>query len=214
MIQNTFLDQDIEEAYVGQEPVSLADAKAHLRVDFTDDDSYISQLITAARKAIENYCHISLVEKTVTLTIEAQEQLRSIFQQPFQVREMFNEFELPYGPVRSVDMVTSIDSDGSTIISCVFGTDYFLRGKAFQTIRISNNFTNNILVYSVGYGTAQGVTPGPVPGDLWLAILNELAYRYESRGEPQNIRATAFTEEGVSQAARVLAQPFRRLTFI
>jgi len=212
MIQNTFLDQDIQEAYVGQEPVTLDDAKRHLRVDFDDDDLYISALITASRQAIEKFCSISLVAKTVTLTVQADEQQKSVFSQPFQVREQFNQFELPYGPVRSVSSVTSIDTDGMTILVCSLNSDYFLIGKSFQTIKISNNFSNNILVYTVGYGPDAGATP--VPPQLWLAILNELAYRYESRGEPQNIRATAFTEEGVSQAARVLAQPFRRLTFI
>ena len=32
------------------EPVTLSEAKAHLRVDSTDDDAYIATLITAARE--------------------------------------------------------------------------------------------------------------------------------------------------------------------
>lgn len=206
MIRNSFVDVDKTETYAGTEPVSLSDAKKHLRVDFTDDDSFIQALITSSRQAIEDYCHISLVQKTVTLTIKAEEELKSNYAQPYQVREQFNVFELPYGPVIGTPIVTSIDSDGITVISLVLDQDFFMTGSKYKSIQISNNFDNNILVYTVGYST--------IPGALWLAILNELAYRYESRGEPMNIRATAFTEEGVSQAARILAQPYRRLTSI
>jgi uncharacterized phiE125 gp8 family phage protein len=43
------------------EPVSLAEAKSHLRVDTTDDDTYISTLIKAAREWVEEYLDRSLV---------------------------------------------------------------------------------------------------------------------------------------------------------
>lgn len=208
MIQNTFTDIDKTESYSGNEPVSLSDAKAQCRVDFTDDDALITRLITAARKSIENFCRISIVPKTVTVWLEATEVPRSNYAQPFQVREQFNKFELPYGPVSSVDSVTSIDSDGVTVIACVLNSDYFVTGTRYKSIQISNNFTNNILVYEAGYPVGQ------VPEDLQLAILNEIAYRFEKRGDPSNIRATAFTEEGVCQDARVLAQPYQRLNWI
>jgi uncharacterized phiE125 gp8 family phage protein len=209
VIQNTFVDVDKQEAYTGSEPVSLADAKAHLRVDFDDDDALISAMITAARMSIEDYCHISLVQKTITLTTQAQEQLQSKYAQPFQVREQFNRFELPYGPVLGVSSVTSIGSDGSTVISLALNQDYFLSGVAFKTISIANNFSSNILVYSVGYGTAQGTSPGPVPAPLLLAIKNELAFRYELRGDGTNRYAKQ--NVGICEAASVLADKYRRL---
>lgn len=206
MIQCTFTDVDKQEAYVGSEPVSLADAKAHLRIDFSDDDTILSAMITASRQAIEDYCHISLVAKTITLTLEANEVPKTMFAQPYQVRQGFNSFELPYGPVQSVASVTSIDSNGTSITSLVLNADYFLTGIAFKTVKIINNFTNNILVYLVGYTS--------LPSPLKLAILNELAYRYENRGDGQNLRATAFTEQGVCVSARILADPYKRLVWI
>lgn len=43
------------------EPVTLSEAKAHLRVDTSDDDTYIGTLITAAREWCEEYLDRTLV---------------------------------------------------------------------------------------------------------------------------------------------------------
>ena len=43
------------------EPVTVAEAKNHLRVDTTEDDGYISTLITAAREWCEQYLDRTLV---------------------------------------------------------------------------------------------------------------------------------------------------------
>lgn len=43
------------------EPVTLAEAKAHLRVDTADDDAYITGLIRAAREWVEQYLDRTLV---------------------------------------------------------------------------------------------------------------------------------------------------------
>jgi uncharacterized phiE125 gp8 family phage protein len=43
------------------EPVTLSEAKAHLRVDTSDDDAYIGSLITAARQWVEEYLDRTLI---------------------------------------------------------------------------------------------------------------------------------------------------------
>ena len=47
------------------EPVTVAEAKAHLRVDFADDDTYIGTLITAAREDVEATISRALVTRTI-----------------------------------------------------------------------------------------------------------------------------------------------------
>lgn len=44
-----------------REPVSLAEAKAQLRVEFTEDDTLIQGYITAAREICESFLNVPLV---------------------------------------------------------------------------------------------------------------------------------------------------------
>lgn len=54
-----------------EEPVSLAEAKLHLRVDFTDDDALITALITAARAAAETITGRQLVTARWKLVLDS-----------------------------------------------------------------------------------------------------------------------------------------------
>lgn len=53
------------------EPVSLAEAKLHLRVDFSDDDALITALIAAARQAAETITGRQLVTARWRLVLDA-----------------------------------------------------------------------------------------------------------------------------------------------
>ena len=54
------------------EPVSLIEAKSHLRVDsdFTADDNLIRGLITSARQEAEQICRRALIKQTWKLAID------------------------------------------------------------------------------------------------------------------------------------------------
>lgn len=52
------------------EPVTLAEAKGHLRLEEADDDPMVSLLITAARQYIEEYCWRGLLQQKWELVIE------------------------------------------------------------------------------------------------------------------------------------------------
>lgn len=53
------------------EPVSLAEAKQHLRVDFDDDDALIQSLISAARQAAETLTQRQLVSARWALVLDS-----------------------------------------------------------------------------------------------------------------------------------------------
>ena len=52
------------------EPLALADAKLHLKVDFTDDDTLISALITAAREYAETFTGKSFITRSYELYLD------------------------------------------------------------------------------------------------------------------------------------------------
>ena len=52
------------------EPVSLAEAKAHLRIEAADDDSLIGALITAARQSAEAHMRRALMSQTWRLSLD------------------------------------------------------------------------------------------------------------------------------------------------
>ena len=92
------------------EPIVLADVKAHLRLAITDDDTYITSLITAARRAIESRYGLCLMRQSWALFADAWPDSRI--------------FNIPLWPVQSVDGLTSYaDDDTPTVID---PTSYFL----------------------------------------------------------------------------------------
>lgn len=52
------------------EPLTLAEAREHLRVDHFDDDGVISGCILAARQHVENVCGLALATSSWTMTLD------------------------------------------------------------------------------------------------------------------------------------------------
>lgn len=80
------------------EPVSLAEAKAHLRVDGADEDALIDGLITAARQHAEVFTRRAFITQTWELVLDGWPNKESI--------------EIPLPPLRSIVSVTYTDMDG------------------------------------------------------------------------------------------------------
>ena len=82
------------------EPVTLDEAKTHLRVTHSNDDAYIYALITAAREWVEDYTGRSMIEQTRTYLLDS-----------FPSGDDF--IVLPRSPIKSVTSVVYVDTAGA-----------------------------------------------------------------------------------------------------
>lgn len=120
------------------EPVSLAEAKAHLRVYDTSEDGLIGALISAARARAENECQRSLVSARWKLTANA-------FPGPSLTGVPFGEpdtipshaLQLPVGEVLQVVSITYLAMDGTR--QTMPATDYAI-DIAAEPVRITPKF--------------------------------------------------------------------------
>ena len=163
------------------EPVSLAEAKAHLRVDISDDDSYISALISSAREWVEDYLDCSLITQQFTVRMD----------------KFPTEIELPRPPMvasgtATAVIVTYVSNDtgaSETLSSSAYRVDRdsrpgVVRNLYGQTWPSHLNDQNSVTVsWWAGYGS----TGASVPARVKHAILMLVALWFERRAAVDNM---------------------------
>jgi uncharacterized phiE125 gp8 family phage protein len=135
------------------EPVSLAEAKLHLRVDVDDDDALISSIITAARQAAETLTGRQLMTARWKLVLDA-----------FPCHAIL----LAKCPVQSVMNIQYLDMNG---ISQTMPLIDYVVDTACEPARITPVFGKTwpntlpqigavTITFDAGYGAAQTVPEG------------------------------------------------------
>lgn len=145
------------------EPVTLAEAKLHLRVDASDEDTLITSLISVARHECENRTGRALITQTWELT-----------------RDCFaDEMELPQPPLQSVSSVKYFDTSEveQTLASSVYRVDsYSQPGRVTLAYEetwpdIALEYPNAVAIrYVAGYGAAASSVPPPLKQWMLLHI--------------------------------------------
>lgn len=153
------------------EPLTAAEVKAHLRIESSEtaDDTYIGNLITAARTHVENYTSRQLISATWDLMLD----------------EFPEEFIVPRPPLVSVTSLKYYDTSGvqQTLSSSYYSLDttaepgvvYLSYGYSWPGIRAIRNTVQ--LRYVCGYGAAGSSIPYP----LRQAMLQLISDCYEFR---------------------------------
>jgi uncharacterized phiE125 gp8 family phage protein len=153
------------------EPVTLAEAKAHLRLDTDADDAYVSALIGAARERVELFLRRALITQMFDYTLDG-----------FPAKRFM---DLPRPPLQSVESVKYIDTAGS--LQTLAAESYVVDCASNEIGRVAlawNRFwplticsINTVVIrFIAGYGDAADV-----PQAIRHGILIEISNLYENR---------------------------------
>lgn len=149
------------------EPVSLADAKAFVKVEHDDDDVLIGALIAAARLHVEASIRRVLVAQSWRLVLDGWPPGRLV--------------EIPLSPVVSVDAVSVIGADGTP--AALETSDYVADVASYPARVLVRDgpspaavFNGVEIDFTAGYGEA-----GDVPAPLVQGIRQLVAHWYETR---------------------------------
>lgn len=153
----------------GSEPVTLEEAKLHLRVDADDDDNLITELIKASRRWCEQYQGRAFINQSITLKLD----------------KFVNKIKLPMAPLVSVTSIKYLDTAGvqQTLDNSVYDVDTISEpgqinlayNQSWPTTRLVHHAVE--IIFVAGYGA----TASAVPEDIKSAIKLLLGHFYENR---------------------------------
>jgi len=154
----------------GVEPVTLDEAKLHLRVDGDAEDAKITGLIKTARADCESRIRRTLINSGWTLTLDCFAQLA----------------ELPMPPAIAISSIKYTDRDGA---EQTLAPSAYLVDIASEPARIApvdgwpataDVFAAVRVVYTAGYGESAEAVPGAAKDWILLAIGDLYANRERS----------------------------------
>jgi hypothetical protein len=186
------------------EPITLTEAKNHLRASEPDDDALITGLISAARMAAENICRRAFVTQQWELvidsfprrmffgsivTVASYEQIipnLQMMETGYTVRFRAGKIELPLARLQSVDYVRYLDANG--VLQTLDPTQYIVDAvsepgviaPAYATYwPESQSVPNAVRIgFTAGYGDAS-----KVPAGIKSWMLMRIGALYENREE-------------------------------
>lgn len=170
------------------EPITLEEAKQHMRVDGNDDDSLISALITAARQRAEEYTKRAFITQSWELALDS----------------VSGKVYLPRPPIQAINGVTLDGEIVSAENYSLIGQDVFYSRIPFRAI----NPASLVIRYTSGYGS----NATDVPQAIRQAILMLVAHMYEAReGEAPQVEYEVQARAGADIPPMVasLLRPYR-----
>lgn len=181
------------------DPVTVIEAKGHLRIDHDDDDGLIAGYILAARQAAEDFTRRKLFTQTWDITYDCNWPVEKINGYPRP------RIVLPFPPLQSVTHIKYFDTLGveQTLASTQYRVDATsYEGRIEPAYAVTWPTVRNMMAtitvrIVVGYST--------LPEPIRQAILLTVGHLYANR---ESVVVGTITAE-VPQTAQVLLFPYR-----
>jgi uncharacterized phiE125 gp8 family phage protein len=156
------------------DPVTLEEVKAHIRVDHTDEDAAITDMVQAATQRLDGrdgVLGLCLITQTWTLTLD----------------DFTAEIAIPLPPCQSIDAIRYVDPDGVTQTLDAGAYQAFGLGSA-DGAKVRPAFGTSwpairsqpeavAITFTAGFGD----DPGDVPEPIRTAIKMRVGHLYEHR---------------------------------
>jgi uncharacterized phiE125 gp8 family phage protein len=153
------------------EPISLAEAKAHLRIDADDEDALLGSLIVAARAFVEKSLAGALITQEWSLFLDAWPRGGTV--------------TLPIGPVQDVaavrvydpdDVPADVDEEGYSVDTLSEPARLALSASGVQLLpaRLLNAYE---IAFTAGYGDEASDVPDPIRQALKLLVAHWFEHR-------------------------------------
>ena len=165
------------------EPVTLAEAKLHLRVTTTAEDGYIANLITAARRRAESHLDRSFLTKTWDYTLET---FPTVISDTGLWMRVQNVIVIPKAPLIAVTTLSYIDLNATTQ-TLVQGTDYSVRTGdpgavyPYPLTRVWPYTRYQLDAVTIRFTAGYGSLATSTPATIKQAILMIVGHLYRNR---------------------------------
>jgi uncharacterized phiE125 gp8 family phage protein len=153
------------------EPVSLDEAKAHLKVDTSDDDALITRLIAASRARAEWHTGRAFVTQSWILWLDCWPGCEPV--------------GLPLPPLQSVTSVTSyaVDDSATVLDASRYQADIAGGRVALKPGAALPANLRRLNAAAIGFTAGYGDAADDVPALLRQAVLDIVADLYTNRGD-------------------------------
>lgn len=169
------------------EPVSVEEAKAHIRQTEDDDDLLVASYVSAARERVENYCNRPFTSATFAILYDGSVPASGVL-------------TLPLPAITAISSVSYRDSDDETQ---TWPSEAYTYDATRQELRPADNWPSGTAL-RVDVVAGDNSSPRSIPGPIRAAILLYTADLYDLR-QAHVVGASI----APNPAAEMLMDPYR-----